>query len=383
MLRGSHDVFAVLRQVAEHAHDRVSVARVARALVEGVDRAVDVAPVVRQPVVLRRERCGVDRVVEQAVGIGGFEDAVEHARDDRPPLRGARRLAIVLERVLKHEADDQLVAVVAQAQRAVARVRREVPLAARHAVAAGQHLVDVRVGDAAAPFEEAIVAGHQRQPRQHLQVVAVELGVGGRQLAESRVDRRRRHGVGDHVHHPGVPRRPAQVLGDGDQPVLGVLAGAKQARGPRARPVSRFSAPGTPPCEEVVYRTSLRNISSRRPSSRSGWVRCAVRIRYGYRSAPELCGVYSRVRLPGGPSAARARSAGRAATASCGSAAWPATRAARGRRRRRHARTASAAAPSASATCAGTAPTVRGERDDDGRDRDACNGRHSTRRGMR
>ena len=95
------------------------------------------------------------------------------------------------------------------------------------------------------------------------------------------------------VYHAVRPRYSVTVI----SPSL-AYSPAPNRLGAPATPVSRFSAPGTPRCEEVVYRTSLRSISSRRPSSRSGCVRWAVRIKYGYRSAPELCGVYSRVVFP-------------------------------------------------------------------------------------
>ena len=111
----------------------------------------------------------------------------------------------------------------------IAGVGGEVPLHARHAEIAGQNLLDVRIADATRPLEEPAVAGHRDQTRERLQVVAVELGIRGRKLPEPCRHGRLRHGVHHEVDHAIEPRRAAQVLGDADQAVLGVLAGAEEA----------------------------------------------------------------------------------------------------------------------------------------------------------
>lgn len=43
------------------------------------------------------------------------------------------------------------------------------------------------------------------------------------------IDGRLLHGVGHHVDHAGGPGSAAEILGDGDEAVLGVLAGAEKA----------------------------------------------------------------------------------------------------------------------------------------------------------
>ena len=64
---------------------------------------------------------------------------------------------------------------------------------------------------------------------ERLQVVAVELGVRGRQLPEARRHGRLRHRVRREVDHAIEPRRASEVLGDADEAVLRVLAGAEEA----------------------------------------------------------------------------------------------------------------------------------------------------------
>ena len=140
---------------------------------------------------------------------------------------------------------------IAQAQAAVAGVGGEVPLHAGHAEVAGQHLVDVGIADAAGPLEKARVAGHRDETDERLQVVAVELGIRGGQHPEARRDGSLRHRVHGQVDHAIEPRRAAQVLGDADEAVLRVLAGAKKAGRDRAAPVANVRLPGTEACAEV------------------------------------------------------------------------------------------------------------------------------------
>ena len=72
-------------------------------------------------------------------------------------------------------------------------------------------------------------SGHGHEANERLQVVAVELGVRGRQLPEARRHGRLRHRVRGEVDHAIEPRRAPEVLGDADEAVLRVLAGAKEA----------------------------------------------------------------------------------------------------------------------------------------------------------
>ena len=106
----------------------------------------------------------------------------------------------------------------------------EVPGVPGEAVVARQHLEDVRVAQPLRPFQEAALAGHGRQPHQRLQHVAVQLRALVGQGPEIARHRRALHEGRGHVGHAIEPRRAAEQLGDGEQPVLGVLGRPEQAR---------------------------------------------------------------------------------------------------------------------------------------------------------
>ena len=108
--------------------------------------------------------------------------------------------------------------------------RVEVPLAARYASVAGQDLFHVGVGNAARPRDESRVAGHRLQSDQGLQVVAVQLGIAGRQLAETGSHRSAVHRVRHHVGHAIEPGRAAEILGYREQSVLGIFTRSEQTR---------------------------------------------------------------------------------------------------------------------------------------------------------
>ena len=93
-----------------------------------------------------------------------------------------------------------------------------------------EDLPHVGVADPLGPLEEAPVAGHRREAHERLERVAVQLGAGVGQRAEVARDRRVPHQVGRHVRHAVEPGRAAEQLGDRDEPVLGVLRGAEEAR---------------------------------------------------------------------------------------------------------------------------------------------------------
>ena len=135
----------------------------------------------------------------------------------------------------QHEADDCLVAMIAQAQTLIAGVRGEVPATAGTPWLPGMHLVDVGVADAARPFEKARVPGHVGRGARDLQVVAVQFRVGRWKLAEREATgacsiasaimstMRRNHGV--------RPRYSVMA----EQAVFRVLAGAGTCSARRAR----------------------------------------------------------------------------------------------------------------------------------------------------
>ena len=75
------------------------------------------------------------------------------------------------------------------------------------------------------------VVGHRDETGERLQVVAVELGIRSGKHPEARRDGSLRHRVHGEVDHAIEPRRAAQVLGDADEAILRVLAGAKKAGG--------------------------------------------------------------------------------------------------------------------------------------------------------
>ena len=126
--------------------------------------------------------------------------------------------------------DDRLVAVVAEAKPSRPAALLKVPRQAGNPARPWQDFLDVGVADAACPRQRARISRHRGNPHQRLQVVPVGFSIRGGEGAEPRRHRRVGHRVRDHVHHPVEPRRAAQVLGDRDEPVLGILRRAEEAR---------------------------------------------------------------------------------------------------------------------------------------------------------
>jgi len=200
----------------------------------------------------------LERVQHEAVGVrAARENLVQHPSDGREILAGLLGIDFRLPGHQQPQAADDLAPVVAQSS--------------GHKSAGLQ----VVVGESLAPLEELPLAGHRVEPREHLELLAVDFDVVRGDLAERRID----GGVFPDVFHDGPhavePLVPAGHLDDGHQAVLDVLAAAVHVLGFREetfravgdlgvqrvadRPVERFQVgrPGGPDQERVAVRPGI------------------------------------------------------------------------------------------------------------------------------
>jgi hypothetical protein len=176
-----------------------------------------------------RARDDVDVVVPDAVGgPADREEPVDHANERRLVLSRLVGSHVHREHERLGQPADDLVAVVREHEaRGEGLLRLHVPPVGRQVVRGRQHVEEVEIGNGQHLVEIGLLAGLEVEPAQHLQHVAVDLGGLRGQAATAGLVGRVADDVGGDALHAVVPGRVAEQLGQRDQPVLHVLAGAE------------------------------------------------------------------------------------------------------------------------------------------------------------